>query len=138
MSTAGQRAQIDGPQLMIDLQDGLRRHHILAHQAHVLPGRDRGVDQKAAIAGLIDMLDHDHGVGLLRQGIAGIDRVRLPSQPKAKSLCFPRVAGIGSSDGIAVHSRAMIMRRRQFGSHRSGGDAPQRLVKRDGFAGQRS
>ena len=111
MPAAGQRAHINRPQLMVDLQDGFGGHHVLAHQAHMLPGRDRGIDQQRLLIGLIDIFDHDDGVGILGQRVAGVDRVDVFTQAQCQRLRLPRRRRGGCIDRIAIHRGTMIMRR---------------------------
>ena len=138
MPAAGQRAQIDRAQLMVHLQDGFRSDHVLAHQAHMLPGRDGSIDEQRLLVSFVDILDHDDGVAALGQGVAGIDRVGVLTQAQSQRLSFSRGNSGGRVYRVAIHGRAVKMRRRAARAQRLGGHPPQRISQGHKFPIQRT
>ena len=138
MSTAGERAQIDGAQLMVHLQDRLAGDHILAHQAHVLPGRYRRIDQQRIGIGLVDIFDHDDRVGRIRQGIAGVHGKSCAAKAQRQRRGLARGNGIVGGDRITIHGGTVKMWRRQTRVYRLCRYAPKRLRQLHALAGQRT
>ncbi len=103
----------------------------------MLPGRDGGQNLQAAVAQVLDLLGHDHGVGIVGQRVAGVDPDGLRFDLQLDGVAFARAEGIVGADGDAVHGRGVVVRYAQASEDGLGGDAAERGVDRDFFGGQR-
>ena len=73
MAGGGQSAEIAGFQAAALGEHQFRGHDVFAHRPHVLPGGGGGGDFDRAVAAVVDVFDHDHGVGVGRHSVAGVD-----------------------------------------------------------------
>ena len=134
----GQGAEVAGFQAAALGEHQFGGHDVLAHWPDVLPGRGGGDDLDRAVTTIVDVFDHDHGVGVGRHGVAGVDpdgfRVQLES---------PR-GGLGCAYGAvrrhrhAVHGGGGKVRAGEGGPDGCGGDVAEGLVQgqAEGLAGR--
>ena len=133
-----ERAQIVRPQPVRARQEHLRGHHVLPHQAHVVPRRHRFQDLHALVIHLPHLLDHDHGIGPQGKRVAGvyIAETALDALPVGNALEslggeFGRAEGIFGAHADSVHGRGVVMGRRDAGKDGLRGDAVQRVRNAD-------
>ena len=111
--------------------DGFGGDDVFADRPHVRPGRDRGANRNGAAGARFEVLDHDDGVGMRRQRIAGVHHKRVGVEPQHDRHRFGRPVRRRRGDGDAVHRARMIVRRRQAGEDRSRRHPVERLVEGD-------
>ena len=99
----GQRAQVARLQAAALGDHQFRSHDVLAHRPHVLPGRGGGDDLDHTVAAVVDVFHHDHGVGVRRHGVAGVDPDSLGSQPQPSRGCLRGADRAGGGHRYAVH-----------------------------------
>jgi len=137
MARSGCSAKILGPQHVVGGKDQLSRHHILAHRPHVLPGRGGGkdLDLLARVTFTeLHIFDHDHSIGTGRQWISGVDIESMASDVKVHRPGLAGATRAFCQNGIAVHSRSMIVRRRDRGPDWLGGYPSCGLFQGNDFA----
>ena len=127
--------QVVGSQTVVARQQQLGRHHVLTHQAHVLPGGGGLVDGHGVPALVAHLLDHDHRVGPGRQRLAGVQPGEAPfgvvlvrEQPELPGREFGGPEGILRAHADAVHGGAVVVGRGDPGEHRLGCDPVQGLA----------
>jgi hypothetical protein len=96
MAAAGDGADVLRADAVVGGQHQFGRHHVLAHRAHIAPGRHRRQNLDAVAVRRrhrLRLLDHDHGVGVGRQRVAGVDGKGLLAQRSRSGLVSvaPRV-----------------------------------------------
>ncbi len=84
---------------------------VLSQRPDVLVGGDRRLYLDSAPVDFVDLLDHDHGVELLRERVSGVHPLGLLSDVQGQG------GGLGGADGIrgpdrnAVHGSGVVVRR---------------------------
>ena len=103
---------------------------VLADLAYVLPGRGGGMDGDGAVRVFHNVLHHNHGVLVLRDGVAGVQNGEL-LRPEGDGGGFRSTEGIPGNDRHAVHGAGGIVGRADMGVNRLGGDPAAGLLHRD-------
>jgi hypothetical protein len=118
-------------------KEEFRGDNVLAHAAYMLPGKGRRLDFHPIVTARVDLFDHDDGVGIGGQNVAGIDvKSVLPD------LELPG-AGLAGTEGLlglnrdAIHGRGVEIRRRQAGEHRRRQNPSHGVRHRNRFGGGR-
>jgi hypothetical protein len=127
-ATEGRRRTVAGR------QDQLGRHHVLAHRADVLPGRDGRHQLDLVVPDRFQVLDHHHRVGARRQRVAGVHPGRARAEPEADRRGLGGAGRVLGAHGRAVHRGRVVVRRGQARPDRLGGDAAERVGHGDGLA----
>jgi len=90
-------------------EDEFACHEVLTHRAHVLPGKSGPHDLHGLDIDLMDLLDHDHGIGPRRQRVSGIHEEGLLAHPQFFGAVLRRPKGDLSLQRNPVHGRTVIV-----------------------------
>ena len=126
----GEGAEIAGFEAAALGEHELGGHDVLAHRADVLPGRGGGGDLDRAVAAVVDVFDHDHGVGVGRHGVAGVDPDGLGVQLEVARRGLGSADGAGGGYGHTVHGGGGKVRAGEGRPDGRGGDVAEGLVQR--------
>jgi len=110
--------------------------NVLPDFADMLPGKNRRFDLDAVFIQDVEMFDHDHGIGVVRQHMPGIDVECILIYLQLYGLGRIGAEGGNGGNSSTIHGGRMKMGRGEFGRHRLRQRSAHRILNGNNFRRQ--